>query len=911
MFRLRLKYRIAVTIFVLELLMIIGLLWVTLSYSFRTSHDHLKEMDHLILSMTRAMSRTALLTDEFFELHQQFKEIISLSNATHVVLANEMGEVVSSSHFSEIGEEAFSMEERSGYFWLREDVTSLSGELGTLSVEFSSLARDSAYMDVRNLAVGVAAAGMSIIAVVGFVMGTVLTRRLERLRRTAQKISSGDFNARTALSGKDEIALLGQAFDRMANEMTQSVETFKESEARFRSLVGNLPAVVYRLFFSGNEWKVLFVSKNSYVLSGYPAEDFMNENLCYPDLIYSEDRESVRKAILDGISKKEPYSVEYRFHHKNGRLMWVLDQGQCLFNDEGDPLYIDGAVFDMTERKQYEDQTRKLSSAIEQAGDAIMITDPEGRIEYVNPAFEKLTGFSDEEVLGENANVVKSQKHDTAFFKNLWQTLQEGKSFQDVIINRKKDGSLFYEDMCITPLEDSEGNITHYISTGRDISERMRTQKKLYQLAYHDLLTQLPNRALFLERLSHAIKGMHGRDKMLGVLFMDLDRFKTINDTLGHDVGDKLLQAFSVRVRGCLREVDTVARLSGDEFIVLLEGMTSSEDADRICLKILKALSKPFYIESRELFITTSIGISLFPKDARDAFSLMKYADVAMYRAKELGRNNYQFYDTEMSVIATSRFDMETKLRRALERSEFELYYQPQISVSDLKIMGVEVLVRWRHPEKGILLPAEFVPILEDTGLIVPVGAWVLKTALVQAKTWTSSGISPNRLAINLSSRQFNSEILVDEVFNNLRGADLDPTVLELEITESFLMENKPMTLGMLKKFSNAGIRLSVDDFGTGYSSLAYLKRFPIDTLKIDGSFIRDLTSSPDDAAIVRAIIAMAVSLKMETVAEGVETEAQFDFLKKVKCDSIQGFFFNPPLSAQEMTSHLEGNDLI
>ncbi len=906
MSRLRLKYRIAVTIFLLEMVMVLCLLWVTLSYSLSTSRAHLDEMHQLIFNLTADLSRTALLTQEFVDLQAEVENVIRLSNASHVVLSDERGRIVSSNIPSEIGSFLSSFSEQENHFWISEDVLSLSGKIGRLSVEFSNEAVAQAFYNARNHAIAVAVAGMGIIALAGMIMGRVLTRRLDILKNTARQITEGRFETRFDLKGSDEVAEVGQAFNVMAEEIGRRIHAVKEKEAQFRTLVGNLPAVVYRMAHDQQVWRVQYVSSSSRRLSGYPAEGFMNQSLDYMTLIYSEDQARVRQAILDSIQEGRPYSIEYRFHHQNGTVLWVSDLGQCILDEQGRPLFLDGVVFDITARKQHEEETRKLSSAIEQTGDAIMITDPDGTIEYLNPAVEHLSGYSKAELLGKNVSLIKSGKHDKAFFENLWKTLQAGQAFQDVLINRKKDGSLFYEEMVITPLEDNAGNITHYISTGRDISERIKTQERLYHLAYHDLLTKLPNRAFFMERLNHAMQGVHSKDTLLGILFMDLDRFKNINDSLGHDVGDKLLQAFSIRIRKCLREVDTVARLSGDEFVVLLEGMTSREDAVMICRKILEATAQAFLIEGRELFITTSIGISLYPQDGRDGFTLMKNADIAMYRAKELGRNDYQFYDAEMSVMSASQLNLETQLRGALERGEFALYYQPQVSGGYHQITGVEALLRWHHPEMGMIYPKEFVPMLEETGLIIPVGEWVLKTAVMQARAWQLAGIVPARVAVNLSSRQINGSRLVEKIFSLLKSSKLDPGILELEMTESLLMENKPLTLGILKKLSGAGIRLSIDDFGTGYSSLAYLKRFPIDTLKIDGSFIRDITTNQDDAAIVQAIIALATSLKMEVVAEGVETREQLRFLEDQHCQKIQGFFFNPPLSTEAMTALLE-----
>ena len=558
----------------------------------------------------------------------------------------------------------------------------------------------------------------------------------------------------------------------------------------------------------------------------------------------------------------------------------------------------------MDEQSRAEEQMRKLSSAVEQTADLVMITDRKGCIEYVNPAFEVVTGYLLHEVIGKSGNVVKSSRHDNKFYKRLWGTILRGDVFQDVIINRKKGGELYYEEKTITPLKDAHGEITHFISTGKDITERMRTQERLYHLAYHDILTQLPNRGLFVDRLNHALARQRDPKKLLAVLFMDLDRFKIINDTLGHDTGDHLLKLLSQRIVACLREGDTVARLAGDEFVILLEDISTSDDVAPICRKILDGLAQPFQIENKELFVTGSIGIALSPVDGSDAATLIRNADIAMYRAKELGRNTYQFYSADMSTKAFERLNLETSLRHALKRNELVLYYQPQVSPTSGRIIGAEALLRWCHQDRGMLLPDQFITLLEDTGLIIPVGEWVLQTAINQARQWCDAGFSSIRVSVNLSSRQFDNVSLKQIVTDLMREIGLGSEWIGLEITETVLMTHDAKTVQTLQELSAAGVQISIDDFGTGYSSLSYLKRLPIDALKIDGSFIRDVTTDADDAAIVQAIIAMAKSLKLDLIAEGVETPEQLDFVRGY-CASIQGYFYSTPLPANELTELL------
>lgn len=553
---------------------------------------------------------------------------------------------------------------------------------------------------------------------------------------------------------------------------------------------------------------------------------------------------------------------------------------------------------EISERARIEKQALKLSRVIEQAADTVMITDRNGIIEYVNPAFEAMTGFSAADVIGKKSNVVKSGRHDTDFYSHLWRTILKGEVFQDVLINRRKNGSLYYEEKTITPLKDADGHITHFVATGKDITDRMQTQERLHYLAYHDVLTELPNRLLFVERLSHALKTRIGRSMRIAVMFLDLDRFKMINDTLGHQVGDVLLRKIAAILPTCVNPGDTIARFGGDEFGILLEDNVTLDGVTALARKILDLFSKPFHLAGYEFYINTSIGISVYPEDGDDADTLLKNADVAMYRAKDQGGNAYQYYSSDMSVKALERLSLDTSLRRALEREEFCLYFQPQIELASNRITGFEALLRWQHPELGLMNPLEFISLLEETGLIVPVGDWVLEQSCRWVAPWQQYG--PLRISVNLSGRQFRELALHQRVMQILETSGLKPELLELEITESVLMQGDSISSDNITALDGVGVRFAIDDFGTGYSSLSYLKRFPIKTLKIDRAFIRDVKTDQDDAAIVTAIIVMAKNLGLDVVAEGVETPEQLAFLREAGCDQVQGFLVSRPLPQHE-----------
>jgi len=560
-------------------------------------------------------------------------------------------------------------------------------------------------------------------------------------------------------------------------------------------------------------------------------------------------------------------------------------------------------------RCRAEAQMRKLSGAIEQTDDIVVITDRSGVIEYVNPAFEAASGFSREQAVGGTPGISKSGLHDGEFYRQMWRTILRGEVFRDVLINRRRDGSLYYEEKTITPFKDDAGTVTHFVSTGKDITERMEAQEHLHYLAHHDALTGLPNRALLQDRLAHAIAQCARSDTMLAVLFFDLDRFKNVNDSLGHATGDDLLKAVVERVSACVRRGDTFARLSGDEFTIVMEGLDDTDDVSAVAEKVLAAVRAPTLAGGHEMLVTASIGISIYPHDARDIENLLKHADSAMYRAKETGGNSYQYFTADMTAHAVEHLKLHSQVHRALERGEFILHYQPRIDVRDGHVLGVEALLRWEHPEYGLVSPAQFIPLLEETGLILEVGEWVLKTACRINRRLSEATGRPLRIAVNLSTRQFRDQDLLGKVRRCLEEDDLQPEQLELEITESLLADRIEQTAETLRILQAMGVRISVDDFGTGYSSMGYLKRFPIGRLKIDRSFVRDIPGDENDTGIVRAIIALARSLHMDVTAEGVETDEQLDFVREQGCDEAQGYLLARPMPCEDLITWLQAQE--
>ena len=553
---------------------------------------------------------------------------------------------------------------------------------------------------------------------------------------------------------------------------------------------------------------------------------------------------------------------------------------------------------DASARIAAESKLRLAARVISRSGEGIIISDAKGLIVEVNKAFETITGYSRADALGRNPNFLSSGRQDKEFYRRMWQTLHAEGFWQGEIWNRRKNNEIFPEWLSLSAIRDDGGEITHYVATFSDVTEAKANEARIQHMAHHDFLTGLPNRFLLTDRFKQVAAAAERNDTRYALLFIDLDRFKNVNDTLGHSIGDQLLRDVASRLGSIVRGTDTLSRQGGDEFLVLLGEVETPEAAAIVARKLMQVLGEPFLLDGHPITVTPSIGIAVSPEDGTDLDSLLKHADLAMYDAKQQGRNNYQFFRREMNARSLELLLMESDLRQALRKSEFELHYQPQISVSSGQPQGLEALLRWRHPERGLVSPADFIPMAEETGLILPIGQWVLNTACQQLANWRTNGWPELRVAVNLSAAQFRQQDLLTQVEAALAAANLPADALELEVTESILMIDAEGTAKMLNALNAMGVALAIDDFGTGYSSLAYLKRFSVSTLKVDRSFVNGIGIDGEDAAICSAIIGLARSLRLDVVAEGVETQAQYDWLAKAGCHIIQGYFTGRPAPA-------------
>jgi diguanylate cyclase (GGDEF)-like protein/PAS domain S-box-containing protein len=590
-------------------------------------------------------------------------------------------------------------------------------------------------------------------------------------------------------------------------------------------------------------------------------------------------------------------------------LRTVVTSKMPLLDGEGETIGVLGSYHDVTDSKRAELALRLQSRALDASVNAILITgvvNGANVIEYANPAFKRITGYEPSEVIGRDCRFLHGADGDQEGLGAIKRALSANLEASVVVRNYRKDGALFWNQLFVAPVPNVHGQTTHHIGIINDVTDLMNYQEQLEYQANYDTLTRLPNRNLLRDRLQHAIETARRRETKIAIVFMDLDGFKNVNDSLGHSIGDRLLAVIAERLARSARSSDTVARHGGDEFVVVLPDLTDEAGLIAWMERTRAAISEPVMIDDTELYVGCSMGASLFPQDGDDAETVMKKADLAMYRAKDMGRNNYQFYQPEMNATVGARMNLERRLRRALRDGEFLLHYQPQVDMATQQIVGIEALVRWRDPEQGLVSPASFIPVAEESGLIGPLSEWVLREACRQNKAWQDAGLPPARVSVNLSARHFQQRDIANLVTSVLDETGLEPRYLELELTESAIMRNAEEAVMMLSELSALGIGIAIDDFGTGYSSLSYLKRFPVHRLKIDRSFVADIGSSGDDETITSAIIALAHSLELQVIAEGVETSAQHAFLRERDCDEMQGYLFSRPMPQEAIPGLLQ-----
>ena len=682
-------------------------------------------------------------------------------------------------------------------------------------------------------------------------------------------------------------------------------EDLSEAEAKARQqaqILDNIHDSVITMDLAGyiTGW-----NKGAERLFGYTPDEALGRHILF---LYADDGsaplEEEDDLFYNAFLENGSREFEVRRRKKSGELFWASISLSLSRDEVGAPNGLIGYLVDITDQLASEEKLRLHAKIFEHNSEAVLITNAEQTIISANRAFTEITGYREDEVRGQRPTLLDPAQADPTLADEIYGTLASAGAWQGELWDRRKDGDTYPIWVSISSVKNARGQLTHYLLVFSDITERKEAERQIYRLAYYDALTGLPNRSLLFSLLEQALAEAQRGQGHGAILFIDLDRFKNINDSFGHAAADALLKEVARRLQAALREEDVVSRLGGDEFVVALFDISRREDATLVADKLLESLAEPYQVDRHEVLLTASIGIAIFPDDGREAETLLRNADTAMSRAKQNGVGQL-FYSNEMNQRTFERLKLEGKLRRALDRDEFRLYYQPQVDLASGRIVGAEALIRWHHPELGLLAPNDFIPLAEETGLIVPIGDWVIDTACAQSRAWVDTGFPALTVAVNLSPRQFRPG-LPQRVIELLAQHQLPGEHLELEITESMLMHNSEQVIDMMQQFQEAGITLALDDFGTGYSSLAYLKRFPIDNLKIDRSFVSGIPHDGDDSAIARAIVSMAKNLRLGVIAEGVETDEQLGFLKEAGCDEIQGYLFSPPIPAEEFQLLLE-----
>ncbi len=681
----------------------------------------------------------------------------------------------------------------------------------------------------------------------------------------------------------------------------------KHNEMRIQALLAEQGAILDNVMFGvvfTRERRIVSVNRRSEQLFGYPDGSLVGRPA---SVLFLDDADHARaeREFFPRLARGEDSSHERRFRRRDGSVLWCLVSGSSI--DPGRPEAGNVWVFaDISQRKEQEEKLRLSGTVLEHIADGVIVVDIAGTIVTVNPAFTRITGHEAEAVIGKYWNVTRAGGLDQEMVWTMWRQVTQTGYWRGELWSTRKDGETYLEWLTVSTVRDDAGKVTHYVGVFSDITRLKQSQDKLDYLAHHDPLTGLPNRLLFNDRLLHAIGRATRGGQQVAVMFIDLDRFKNVNDTLGHHVGDDLLKQVAQALGQRLREGDTLARLGGDEFIVLLEDADGVHGAGQVAGKMMALFEQPFLVAGHELFVTGSIGISLFPADGVDANVLVRNADLAMYQAKSRGRNGYQFYSPEMDGEGVERLRMEALLRRAIERNEIFLHYQPQVEIGTGRLIGVEALVRWENPELGLVSPVRFIPMAEDTGFINQIGAWVLFEACRQMRRWDEAGLSVPKMAVNLSVRQVERGAMTQQVAQVLKETGLAPRRLQLEVTESVIM-NTGDALAFVHELHTIGVGLAIDDFGTGYSSLAYLKQLPVDVLKIDRSFIKDIAVDTNDEAIAIAIIQLGKSMNLAVIAEGVENEEQAAFLLRHGCTRAQGYLYGRPLAPDALLDAWRG----
>ncbi|WP_339650161.1 putative bifunctional diguanylate cyclase/phosphodiesterase [Halopseudomonas pelagia] len=684
----------------------------------------------------------------------------------------------------------------------------------------------------------------------------------------------------------------------------QKEQALRHSEERFDlALLGSNDGVW--------DWDIvsdeLYFSDRCKVILGYLPEFNMSRQDTWLKHLHPEDRLSLTAELRRHLrGDTERLEHVHRVRRRDGFYAWVQARGQVVRNTQGRAIRMVGILCDVTQQKADNERLQQAAVVFDSTNEGVVVSDSRNRIINVNNAFCRITGYEHDEVVGQKPSVLKSGWHDELFYRDMWEALSRCGSWQGEVWNRRKNGEIYPQWQSINTVKDRTGKLTHYVAVFSDISVLKQSRQEIDFLAHHDPLTRLPNRLLLTERLTNALVRAKRREQRLGLIFIDLDRFKTVNDSLGHAAGDELLRIAGERMLGLCREEDTLARLGGDEFVILVENLAETDDITPIAQRLQRGFARPFDINGQRIHLSVSLGMSIFPEDGQESAELLTNADAAVSQAKSNGRNTYAFYTQALTEKARRQMSLQSDLHQAIRQKQLQVFYQPQVNMLSGQVVALEALVRWQHPLRGLISPGEFLPVAQDVGLLIPIDEYVLNQACRQMRQWLDAGYPLSCVAVNMSGSSLERGDVLNKVKKALLEAGLAAAYLELELTESEIMQQGDRCIETLDALRELGVKLSIDDFGTGYSSLLRLKRLPVNTLKIDRGFIVDLPASGNDSAISRAIIALGQSLQLSIVAEGIETQAQHELLRDMKCDIGQGFLYSRPLDAAAITAYLD-----
>lgn len=742
--------------------------------------------------------------------------------------------------------------------------------------------------------------------IVTFRIQRLLTNSLYNLLQTVKRITqTKDYSLRAQKLSQDDLGSLTEGFNSMLEEVEQRDVAISKSEERLNLALWGSNEVMF-------DWDVLndfwYFDESFENLLGYQRDEIPSHRENYLKLVHTEDVSLVINALKLHMTDEDPFFVvEHRLLHKSGHWCWILARGKIVErNKHGRALRMAGTLLDVTVKRETQKRLELFNKVFESTTEGVIVTDPDFHIIEINPSFTEITGFSRQDIIGQSINILHSDKQNEDFYRRMHLSLKSKGKWQGELWEKRKNGEVYPQRLTINAMYDDKGQLIHFVAVFSDITQFKQTEDELQFLTHYDALTSLPNRTLLMMQIEAQIKRAKVENRRFALLMLGIDKFKVLNDSYGHEIGDAILQSVAARLLRCVKKKEYVSRVTGDEFALIIEKVEDFTQLKQEVQNILLTITSHFFnIEEHDILLGASVGVSLYPDDAEDVQTLFTNADTALYHAKLTERNSYQLYMPQMNDQVLAKQRMEVLLRGALANNELYLDYQPKIDAKTGLICGVEALLRWLNPELGLVPSNVFIPLAEELGVIIAVGRWVLETACAQTKLWHDMGFAHLKVSVNLSAYQFRTGDLVKETARILQETQLPAQSLDLELTEGVLIDNIDRCALRLKVLKAMGITISIDDFGTGYSSLSYLRRFPIDALKIDQSFVRHVCQNPEDASIVNAIVAMAKGLKIRTIAEGVETKEQVDYLMGQHIDELQGYYFSKPLNAKDMTERL------